>query len=94
MHVQHCPTSVGLTQAHPNYFSIFYLHTGAIPLINAYFGQGIGIVHLISIQCTGTELQLLSCTYHTSSRAISYCRHSDDAGVICPGMYVFMLCKD
>ena len=92
MHVQCSPTSVGLTQAHLNYFSIFYLHTGAIPVFIAYFSQGIGIVHLTSVQCTGTEVQLLSCSHHTPSQYSYYCRH-DDAGVICQGMYVLMLCK-
>ena len=85
--VQCSPTSVGLAQARPNYFSIFYLHTGAIPYYNAYFGQGIGIVHLMSVQCTGTELQLLSCSHHSPYYYSYYCRrHTKDAGVRCQGM--------
>ena len=43
------------------------------------YGQGIGSVHLSSLQCNGSESSLLDCVYDTSNS----CLHHRDAGVMC-----------
>ena len=55
------------------------LHTIAIAVGYAGFGQGTGPVLLSNVGCTGTESSLLSCSHR-----VAYCSHSRDAGVVCP----------
>ena len=65
---------------------IYCLHNclGATPISNAqHFGQGFGPVNIQSTACTGTELNILSCTYASPS----HCSHYDDSGVRCTGKY-------
>ena len=57
---------------------------GARAYLSAYFGQGVGDIHMTYVRCTGTESRLLSCSYSTPSRYS--CSHYEDAGVRCPGM--------
>lgn len=47
---------------------------------NAYFGRGIGLIHLDSVSCTGFESSLLECPRGST---VTYCDHSKDAGVHC-----------
>ena len=56
-------------------------------LINAQFGQGTGRIVLADVQCSGSETQLINCRHGTVS---SNCDHSDDAGVRCEGMYLYV----
>ena len=52
--------------------------------ITAYFPNGVGAVHITSVQCSGEELQLFDCQYDlTDATTNSYCY--DDAGVTCTG---------
>ena len=51
---------------------------GATYTRSATFGQGVGLIALSNLQCTGMESRLLDC----SSGAVS-CIHSEDAGVRC-----------
>ena len=54
---------------------------GAIPKIDAHFGQGNGRILIDRADCTGTETSLDQCKLRMGRQ---YCRtHSDDAGVIC-----------
>ena len=65
---------------------IYCLHNylGSTPISNAqYFGQGFGPVNIQSTACTGSELDILSCTYTSPS----HCSHNDDSGVRCTGKY-------
>ena len=50
---------------------------------NAYYGQGSGLVMITGVGCTGEEPNLLNCTHSGYGR--TYCGHSKDAGVRCPG---------
>lgn len=56
------------------------MYVGGIPYSSAYYGRGVGFIHLDSVQCTGAELNLLSCS---RGSVVTYCDHSDDAGVRC-----------
>lgn len=61
---------------------IFHSAT-AISVLNAFYGQGVGIIWFGEINCQGNEKTLLQCAYAVS--ADLSCDHSDDAGILCPG---------
>ena len=64
----------------------FHVYTlGAVPVRNAYFGEGSGTILLDDVNCGGSESTLLNCT---ASQSTGNCSHSEDAGVRCAGMYV------
>ena len=65
--------------------TLFFLDTG-IPTRRAFFGEGIGPVHLSSAGCTSEDTDLLDCAIDKS--AVNRCDHSEDAGVICRGVLV------
>ncbi|XP_068076834.2 scavenger receptor cysteine-rich domain-containing protein DMBT1 isoform X2 [Danio rerio] len=48
---------------------------------NAFFGEGVGIVYLSSVTCSGNEASLSNCGSKTMGEF--YCAHSRDAGVVC-----------
>ena len=52
--------------------------TGAVGVIHATFGQGMGSIWLADVNCNGTELRLADCATGTPN-----CQHSEDAGVRC-----------
>ena len=56
-------------------------------LLNAYFGQGGGQIVLDDVQCTGRENKLLACSSARILHVSRNCKHSEDAGVRCEGMY-------
>ena len=58
-----------------------YNYAGAKPVHNAYYGQGSGPVH--SIFCTSSAQNISQCSINT----FFFCTHSDDAGVICAGLF-------
>ena len=52
--------------------------------ITAYSPNGVGAIHITSVQCSGEELQLFDCEYDlTDTTTNFYC--SSDAGVTCTG---------
>ena len=57
-----------------------------IPIRREFFGEGRGPVHLLGASCTSRDSYLLNCTIDKSG--VNGCDHSEDAGVICNGMYV------
>ena len=64
--------------------------TGATAHSNAYFGEGSGLVHLDSVQCSGLEYSLTDCETMNSGIESS---HSLGVGVKCePGMYYIKVC--
>ena len=46
----------------------------------AQFTEGTGPIYLNNVACTGSEVNLLSCTFSSS---VDSCSHSNDAGVGC-----------
>ena len=80
-HILHCSVSPSVTK-HPQVsrsVTLLFLHTIAIAVRRAAFGQGTGPVFLYNVGCTGNESSLLSCSHMFAS-----CSHSSDAGVVCP----------
>ena len=64
---------------------ILYSVDSGVPTRRAFFGEGIGPVHLSRAECTSEDMNLLNCTIDKT--AADGCDHSEDAGVICSGMY-------
>ena len=63
-----------------------------MPVPNAFFGEGTGIIWLDELECTGMEENLLECTH--SGVGQTNCRHSDDVSIICPCTFVVNnICK-
>lgn len=62
----------------------FHLHKinreHALPYGEAYFGVGSGYTLFPTLNCSGTELDLIHCQH---GQIYSSCDHSEDAGVRC-----------
>ncbi len=56
---------------------------GAIPRLNAEFGQGSLDMPILldDVQCTGSETRLLDCLHRGIE--VHDCSHNQDAGVVC-----------
>ena len=61
---------------------------GAQPQPGGTFGMGIGPIHFGSVQCDGTEANLVECP----SESAALCTHADDAGVTCRTSMLPQLC--
>ena len=57
-----------------------FTHVGAVAYDNAAFGAGVGTSLFSSVNCNGSESNLLECSYNTNG-----CSHANDAGVRCQG---------
>ena len=66
-------------------FSLYPLSIGAVAFSNAYFGAGMGTIHLDEVQCNSSASQLLDCP--SNPIASHDCLHSADAGVSCEGIF-------
>ena len=55
--------------------------TGARALPFAAYGEGVGPIHLDDVSCTGTETDLLDCSFNPTGQ----CGHFEDASVMCQG---------
>ncbi|XP_064617048.1 deleted in malignant brain tumors 1 protein-like [Liolophura sinensis] len=53
----------------------------AVPIPNAYFGQGRGQIVLDDVECNGTEASVTYCDH--KRMGTSDCEHYEDAGVLC-----------
>uniref|UniRef100_A0A4X2LK90 SRCR domain-containing protein n=1 Tax=Vombatus ursinus TaxID=29139 RepID=A0A4X2LK90_VOMUR len=58
---------------------------------HGHFGAGTGNILLDDVRCVGNEASLEQC--HHASWGIHNCKHQEDAGVICEGMYKVILLK-
>ena len=58
---------------------------------NAYYGQGSGPIWLNRLYCTGNEGSLLECERRYDIGNPYGCSHSEDVGVICPGIVTILL---
>ena len=58
---------------------------------NAQYGQGNGPIWLNSLNCTGTESNLLQCPRTYDIGNPYGCSHSKDVGVVCPGIDTILL---
>ena len=56
-----------------------HMHIDAVPRCCGYYGQGSGIVRVLSVSCSGYEEDINDCYYSTSS---TY-NHQYDVGVQC-----------
>ena len=50
-----------------------------------YFGEGTGPIYLSSLNCHGSEANLLECVTHARATGVHDCSHLNDAGVHCQG---------
>ena len=53
---------------------------------SASYGQGKGSIWLDDVSCTGIENRLIDCGH--SSFGSHDCYHSEDAGLVCYGMFI------
>ena len=63
-----------------SHLPIHYITAGSIPRVRAFYGAGVGPIHLDDTRCVGNETKLIDCIYNT----IHDCFHSNDSGVQCP----------
>ena len=59
---------------------LFLMNIDATAVGSAFYGRGSGPIHIDDVACTGTETNVLQCTYDPVT---SDCGHSEDAGVQC-----------
>ena len=57
---------------------------GAVGVPHAFFGEGVTHIFFDNVQCNGTESTLLECSHQ--GLGVHDCQHSEDTGVVCPGM--------
>ena len=75
----------------PRSHNIRTLMDRGVPTRRAFFGEGRGPVHLSRAECRSGDVNLLDCTIDKS--AVNGCDHSEDAGVICNGIYDCMCAR-
>ena len=87
---------IGRTLAYKTVYEYNYTNVDAIAVGNAAYGEGDGPIFLNSLDCNGTEENILLCPLISSFFFASIlCQdHSNDAGVICDGesKYVTIKC--
>ena len=59
--------------------------------LRAEFGEGLGDILKRNVECVGTENSLSHCESREWDNGFS-CRHYEDAGVVCEGMYMYTDC--
>lgn len=50
-------------------------------------GSASNPIHFDSVMCNGSEPNILSCPHPRIGIVLGYCRHRDDVGVTCSGLY-------
>lgn len=64
-----------------------YQETISITSMASNYGPGSGPIQLQDVACQGGENNLFMCTLPSALGDVSTCLHSNDAGVICGGLY-------
>lgn len=59
------------------------LYAGAVSLHRAHFGEGVGLILIDDIECTGNETSLYDC-FHLGI-GTSNCFHDEDVSILCQG---------
>jgi len=67
------------------FVSMWILFIGAIPYTSSHFGSGTGPALIDYVSCTGNEQFLANCTNRGIGVTSSWCTHTRNAGVRCPG---------
>ena len=62
-------------------FHVLHYFVGPVPYTVSYYNRGTGPIWLTYPSCIGNETNLLNCSHYS----VSYCSHSRDVGVQCPG---------
>ena len=63
-----------------------FMQPDAVAFSSAHFGAGVGAIFLDSVDCRGSEGELLACA---RSWAVNcYRGHNEDAGVRCQGRFI------
>ena len=65
------------------------MKSGALGVLRAGYGPGLGPIYLDDVYCAGTEARLINCSTQNPTGTHN-CAYSEDAGVMClpppPGM--------
>ena len=69
-------------------YTVYMLSVGSIPITFADFGSGEGLILLSNLGCSGNERSLAECPHR--GVGTHFCLHTEDAGVVCQGMYMYM----
>ncbi len=64
----------------------------AIPRTSSFTRDGSGQIVLKNLHCNGTESRLIDC-HHDGLGNNRSCRHSNDVGVKCTGIYNYVALK-
>lgn len=65
---------------------VVFPYVAPIPVTGGTFGNGIGDLNLVGLQCNGSEPDIASCPLMPDFFS-SLCSHNNDAGVLCPRKY-------
>lgn len=64
-------------------------YIGSLARSSSRYGWGSGIIHMDYVNCAGTEISIVNCTYSTNFG--SNCNHNTLAGVICQGAISYII---
>ena len=78
-------------------FVVFYIFFLFLPAISyygsAHYGQSTGPIWLNRLYCTGSENNLLDCNRAVDIGNSVGCSHSEDIGLVCPGIWPYKLLR-
>ena len=64
---------------------------GSSAYTGAWYGRGIGPIHLDNVRCRGSEQRLIDCLYTNNTPGWD-CTHSEDASVYCrPSIKLYLI---
>ena len=69
-------------RAYYNYYDANNIILGSSAYPGAFYGAGMGPIHLDNVRCRGTEQRLIDCS-HTINTPGWDCSHWEDASIYC-----------